>query len=189
MLTQNKKIVALDQLGKIMRLLGENHPWNSYDSGLIETEYETLNTLIRKQFVLNGWFTEEAVRFSLKALGEELKKEQLERFTQNYCHSSTPKKIGVIMAGNLPLVGFHDFLCVLLSGNKIIIKLSSDDKTLLPALIDILIKLLPELSEFIEISVGKIGAIDAIIATGSGNSMRYFETNHCSTSYLFKYQG
>lgn len=186
MLTQNKKIVALDQLGKIMRLLGENHPWNSYESGLIETEYETLNTLIRKQFVLNGWFTEEAVRFSLKALGEELKKEQLERFTQNYCHSSTPKKIGVIMAGNLPLVGFHDFLCVLLSGNKIIIKLSSDDKTLLPALIDILIKLLPELSEFIEISVGKIGAIDAIIATGSGNSMRYFESYFGHLPHLFR---
>ena len=67
MLNQTKTIAALDQLGKIMRLLGENQPWNSYESGLIETEYEALNNLIRKQFVLNGWFTEEAVRFSLKA--------------------------------------------------------------------------------------------------------------------------
>ncbi len=186
MLNQTKTIAALDQLGKIMRLLGENQPWNSYESGLIETEYEALNNLIRKQFVLNGWFTEEAVLFSLKALGEELNKEQLERFTQNYTYSSTPKKIGVIMAGNLPLVGFHDFLCVLLSGNKIVIKLSSDDKTLLPALIDLLIQLLPDLKEFIEISVGKIGAIDAIIATGSGNSMRYFESYFGHLPHLFR---
>ena len=186
MLIQNKTIVAFDQLGKIMRLLGEQQPWSSYESGLNEAEYEALNALIRKQFVLNGWFTEEAVRFSLKALGEQLNKEQLELFTQNYNYSITPKKIGVIMAGNLPLVGFHDFLCVLLSGNKIVIKLSSDDKTLLPALIDILIKLLPELNEFIEISLGKIGVIDAMIATGSGNSMRYFESYFGHLPNLFR---
>jgi Acyl-CoA reductase (LuxC) len=186
MLVQNKLINAFDQLGKIMRLLGENQPWSSYESGLNENEYEALNALIRKQFILNGWFTEEAVRFSLKALGEQLKKENLEYFTQKYNYTTSPKKIGVIMAGNLPLVGFHDFLCVLLSGNKINIKLSSDDKTLLPALIDVLLHFLPELKENIEISVAKIGEIDAIIATGSGNSMRYFESYFGHLPHLFR---
>ena len=79
------------------------------------------------------------------------------------------------MAGNIPLVGFHDFLSVLVSGNKIVAKLSSDDKTLLPALGQHLIEFIPGLKERIVFTSGRIGEIDAVIATGSDNSMQYFE--------------
>jgi hypothetical protein len=78
------------------------------------------------------------------------------------------------MAGNIPLVGFHDFLSVLMSGNIAVIKLSSDDNRLLPVLIEMLLLLQPELDERIFI-VDRIKNIDAVIATGSNNSARYFE--------------
>jgi hypothetical protein len=79
------------------------------------------------------------------------------------------------MAGNIPLVGFHDFLCVLLSGNKVLAKLSSNDKVLLPFLSDYLIKEEPLLAKRIEFTEGKLENFDAVIATGSNNTGRYFE--------------
>ena len=80
------------------------------------------------------------------------------------------------MAGNIPLVGFHDLICVLLSGNNAIVKLSDDDKILPKFLIDELIKIEPEFKNFINISEGRLPKnFDAVIATGSNNTFRYFE--------------
>jgi hypothetical protein len=90
------------------------------------------------------------------------------------------------MAGNLPLVGFHDFLCVLLSGHHIVAKMSSDDKTLLPALTELLIKFAPEIKANITLTEGRIGEIDAMIATGSNNSMRYFENYFGKYPHIFR---
>src|SRR5690606_15544051 len=106
---------------------------------------------------------------SLTALGSLLTENELNAWLLPHKWSSTPKKVAIIMAGNIPLVGFHDFLCVLMSGNKAVCKLSSDDKTLLPELCSVLVKFLPELNEHIIFSDGKVGEIDAVIATGSNN--------------------
>jgi hypothetical protein len=80
------------------------------------------------------------------ALGSQLTEEQLTVWSARYQFSSAPKKVALIMAGNIPLVGFHDFLCAVLSGHVAVCKLSSDDKTLLPALGHHLIQFLPELN-------------------------------------------
>jgi hypothetical protein len=90
------------------------------------------------------------------------------------------------MAGNIPLVGFHDFLSVVISGNKAVVKLSSDDKNLLPAIVKILLIFNEGLGERIEISQGKIGEIDAVIATGSNNSMQYFNQYFGKYPHLFR---
>jgi hypothetical protein len=90
------------------------------------------------------------------------------------------------MAGNIPLVGFHDFLCVLLSGNRILCKLSSEDKLLLPALAKILIHLDSDFEGYISFSEGNISNFDAVIATGSTNSLDHFVQYFSKCPHLFR---
>jgi hypothetical protein len=186
MITQEKIITAFDGLGKVFLAISNQLEWSGYELGVTSDEYEKLQALVKRQFHLNGWFTEEAVLHVFRGWGEQLTTQNLIQFTSGYSFAAQPKKVGVIMAGNIPLVGFHDFLCVLLSGNSIVIKLSSDDKTLLPALISILKNFLPELANRITVSEAKLGEVDAIIATGSGNSMRYFESYFGHLPHLFR---
>jgi hypothetical protein len=163
------------QLGKLMVALGKNEDWNGFSSGVTREEYEVLNNVINRQAAYNGWFKKENVQKSLFALGSQLTNEQLNNWTEEYSYSANNKKVALIMAGNIPIVGFHDFLCVLISGNTAVCKLSSDDKTLLPALAHHLIQFLPEIKERIIFTTGRIGEMDAVIATGSDNSLHYFK--------------
>jgi len=166
---------ALEALGKVMVNLGTDQEHNNHDWGITEEEHLKLLTTINKQFQYNGWFTKEAVKESLKNLGALLKAEDLKNWKLKYTCKSENKRVAIIMAGNIPLVGFHDFLSVLVSGNIAVCKLSSDDKTLLPALCEILIRFEPSLKDRFEFSFGKLENIDAVIATGSNNSAQYFE--------------
>lgn len=179
-------ITGLDQLAKIMRSLGEKRSWQDFSLGLTKEEYEELNQLVIKQKQLNGWFTEENVRLALKALGDQFTQENLDKWLSQYTFTENPKRVGIIMAGNIPLVGFHDFVCVLLAGHIAVCKLSSDDRTLLPALSNHLIQFVPGLKERIEFSYGKIGQIDAVIATGSDNSTLYFEQYFGKYPHIFR---
>lgn len=174
------------QLGKLMRSLGGNLEYSGYEIGVTEQEYHQLNVVINKQFAYNGWFIKENVRQSLSALGSWLTEEKLTNWISEYTFSREPKKIAVIMAGNIPLVGFHDFLSVLLSGNSIVCKLSSEDKTLLPALASHLIEFTPLLKERISFGPIKLEQIDGVIATGSDNSHRYFESYFGSKPHIFR---
>ncbi|WP_304237506.1 acyl-CoA reductase [Jiulongibacter sediminis] len=123
----------------------------------------------------NGWFTEDNVLLSLKEIGQKfLSKEALESFTTNVSLPTQPKRVGIVAAGNIPLVGFHDMLCVLLSGHKALLKLSSNDTQLMLRIIQKMQELAPEYKEQLEV-VDRIKDADAYIATGSDNSSRYFE--------------
>ena len=125
----------------------------------------------------NHWFTPENVKLSLQSWAGLLTKYNLEKWLSEYeIKEKIPKNIAIIMAGNIPLVGFHDLLCVILSGNNAIVKLSDDDKILPQFLIDELIKIEPEMANYIFISDGRLPKnFDAVIATGSNNTFRYFE--------------
>lgn len=177
---------AFVRLGSILRFLGQNAPWPGYNSGLTKDEYEGLNAVILKQKGLNGWFTEEVVRGSMYAIGNELMDEKIAAWLAPYRYSVNPKKVAVIMAGNIPLVGFHDFLSVLLSGNSVVAKLSSDDPLLLKELTKVLLVFQPELKSRIRYTDGRIGEVDAVIATGSDNSQRYFEQYFGKYHHLFR---
>jgi hypothetical protein len=183
---QQDIIKGFDQLGKLMIALGENRNWEDFTLGVTEEEYNKLQTVVNRQVSYNGWFTPQNVRQSLKALGEQLNEGSLLNWTSSYSYADSPSTIAVIMAGNIPLVGFHDFLCVLISGNSIVAKLSSDDKTLLPALSAHLIEFVPELKERIKFSSGPIGEVEAVIATGSDNSMKYFEQYFGKYPHIFR---
>jgi len=128
--------------------------------------------------VLNPWFTKENIDKSLNAWHEQLKLDMLSAWLRPYKlkELASPKKVLIIMAGNIPLVGFHDFLSVLISGHNVVIKMSSSDNVLLTLLIDKLISIAPEFKKRIsfieEVKNRKFGAV---IATGSDNSAKYFE--------------
>lgn len=169
-----------------MHFLGEGSSWSGYEAGITEAEYLHFSTLINKQKHFNGWFTPDAVKQVLRSWGSILSTQELENWTQHYAYSSNPKRVGIIMAGNIPLVGFHDFLSVLLSGHIAVIKMSSEDKSLLPAFVDLLLQWNPDLKERIEICPAKLNPIEAIIATGSNNSLRYFESYFGKYPHIFR---
>ena len=136
-----------------------------------------LNETIIKAGHINGWFTKENIINALGAWGGQLTKEGLENWLSNYSplQNGQSKTVAIIMAGNIPLVGFHDFLAVLLTGNSVIAKLSSNDKILLPFVAQFLIDSEPELSGKIRFTEDKLTDFDAVIATGSNNTSRYFD--------------
>jgi hypothetical protein len=125
----------------------------------------------------NAWFTEDNVKLALNNTAKYyLNKGLLENFveTHNIQTNISPKKVGIVMAGNIPVVGFHDLLCVVLSGNIALIKLSSSDSILIRLLIKKLFEINPVLKEFIQI-VDKLNVAEAMIATGSDNTAKHFE--------------
>ncbi len=102
--------------------------------------------------------------------------ENLDNWLRNYTLDNIePKTVGLVLAGNIPLVGFHDFLSVLITGHKALIKTSSNDQHLLPFLAKYLIAVEPEFKDLIIFTEGKLENFDAVIATGSNNTARYFE--------------
>lgn len=135
------------------------------------------NETILRAKAKNGWFIEENVQTALSAIAEILKENELDRWLSSYeVPAIEPMKtVGVVMAGNIPLVGFHDLLCVVISGNRALVKCATLDTELPKMLVETISKINPALAERIEITEGKFENIDAVIATGSDNSARYFE--------------
>ena len=179
MIPLEKRIAAFSRLGEILSKVASKQPHGETASSVLAGPITKVRNLITDVYHFNGWFTEPMVRYMIGAIGESLKREDLEHWAAMYQkqlkQGSEPKTIGVVMAGNIPLVGFHDLLTVLLSRNRILAKLSSDDDKLLPAIADLLIQIEPGFKEFIEFADGKLAGFDAIIATGSNNTARYFD--------------
>lgn len=123
----------------------------------------------------NNWFTQENVSSALNGIIQMLEEQYLREWLYPYhLKQVTPKKVGVVMAGNIPMVGFHDFLAVLLSGHYLQAKLSNDDEPLMKRLADMLVGVEPAFANQFEF-VHLLKEADAIIATGSDNTARYFE--------------
>jgi hypothetical protein len=124
----------------------------------------------------NSWFTKENILFSLENWSDALQKENLEQWvSREQLTENEPKRVAIIMAGNIPLVGFHDFLSVLISGHAVLVKQSSNDKHLLPFLAKYLEYADEEFKGKISFTEEKLEGYDAVIATGSNNTARYFE--------------
>ena len=124
----------------------------------------------------NGWFTIENICFSLNGWSKSLTQSSIKEWLAKYSFNDiTPKKVAIIMAGNIPLVGFHDFLSVLISGHDVVVRQSSNDKHLLPYLAKYLEHVEPEFKGKIIFTEEKLKDFDAVIATGSDNTSRYFE--------------
>ena len=158
-----KRLEALIQLGK------ELTPDN-----------EALQTAIRKTSFHNPWLTIENQWKAINAIRDNfLSRESLEKWVSSYTFPPSEaaqfKTISLVLAGNIPLVGFHDLLCVFVAGHKAKIKLSDKDPYLLPFLIQNLVAINPSVATYFEVVEGAMKDFDAVIATGSNNSSRYFE--------------
>lgn len=135
---------------------------------------------IKRAEECNPWFTEIYVRKSIKFWADSLTENSLNKWLSRYPQlnedaPANPRKVAVVMAGNIPMVGMHDFLCCLIAGHHVMAKLSSDDAQLIPLMADILVDTYPDLKNRITFTTGLIEGFDAVIATGSDNTSRYFE--------------
>jgi hypothetical protein len=146
---------------------------------------EKLMSAKHKAFEKNKWFTEEFISLSLENISKQfLDRSKLESWTKHYHLDDNieTKTIGIVMAGNIPLVGFHDFLSVFISGHKQVIKLSEKDNVLLPFIIEKLTEWNGEVAKYVT-TADLLKNCDAYIATGSNNSSRsfkhYFEKYPC----------
>jgi len=153
---------------KVLTQLGEH---------LRREDDEYLQAVMHRTEYNNGWFTIKNQQLAVRAIANDmLDKEKLEQWLKAYSipEQTTPQTVGLVMAGNIPLVGFHDLLCVFAAGHKSMIKLSDKDRFLLPYLLKLLARFDPRAEAYFEL-VDKMKGYDAVIATGSNNSARYFE--------------
>ncbi|MHA6697838.1 acyl-CoA reductase [Chryseobacterium sp. A321] len=139
----------------------------------LSPEQTALEEVLSRTTAENSWFTKESLTQSLSQWASVLNEPAIKEWLSSYKRASTPRRVGLILAGNIPLVGFHDVICVLLSGHFPVLKLSSKDKRLLPFL-------LTKWNEFSQGNVSyelteKLENFDAVIATGSNNTARYLE--------------
>jgi hypothetical protein len=169
-----KRIKGFVQLGLFLK---------QFNTGVKEVSLQHVNDqffsdfeyLILRQKAFNGWFDKENVLHSIDEVANSLSENKLREWVANYKIAATSNQtIGVIMAGNIPLVGFHDFLSVLITGNAIQAKLASGDNTLIRKIGEILLSIEPLFETKINF-VERLENFDAVIATGSNNTARYFE--------------
>lgn len=157
---RNNYVAAFASLGQALGMASSLCEWEKVKKESIE---------------LNPWFDALDIDFAIERWSENLTEQNLQQWLGNYPDlEGEPKKVGIVMPGNIPLVGFHDFLCVLVAGHSAVIKLSSDDPCLLPFWAKILVEIEPRFAERIQFEE-KLFDIDAVIATGSDNTASYFE--------------
>ena len=156
-----QKIDLLAELGKYCQ--SDETPWRAAK---------------QRAHLENGWFIPAFIDLAARQIATEyLQKDKLQQWTEGYGlpeKNNNPKTVGLIMAGNIPLVGFHDLLSVFISGHRQRIKSSSRDEVLIRHLVGRLIALAPEVSTLVEFAE-RLNGCDAYIATGSNNSARYFD--------------
>jgi len=175
MISLDNRIQAFASLGEFLLEIGENNLQSENQNEILNKLEQAVTSSVNN----NGWFIEDNVRYMLTSIGKSLAKPNIEKWIEPYRdaleNSSKGKTVGVVMAGNIPIVGFHDFLSVTISGNILLAKLSGDDDKLLPLIGDLLISIEPGFKDMISFTTNQLKDFDAIIATGSNNTSRYFE--------------
>ena len=162
---QTTKIDALAQVGAFVQtyfdteINSQNPQQQSFAQALVLTQQQ------------NPWFTADNLKFALTQWAQILNKSEIETWLQAYQSQKSSQKVGLILAGNIPMVGWHDVLCVLLSGHQAMIKLSSKDKILIPFLLNLWEAFLGEKLAYC--LVDRLDDYDAVIATGSNNTTQY----------------
>lgn len=183
----DQRIQAFAQLGSFLDEFTHPKEWKDYSNGVSQHDFDEFNKVITSVYQYNGWFTEEMVRKAIGGIRLWLRKNELEFFCGRYdIANQSPKNVALILAGNIPFVGFHDVMCTLLCGHSALIKLSSDDTILIPALLKYLTQIEPGFYDKIRFADGKMNNFDAVIATGSDNTNRYFETYFAKYPHIFR---
>jgi hypothetical protein len=171
-----ERINAFVKLGTFLKQFAKETPIPNNSIPLNDIFFDGMLHQLKLTEENNRWFSKDNLRFAIENWAEALRQENLENWTTNYNFTNVAsKKVAIIMAGNIPLVGFHDFLSVLISGHEVLVKQSSNDKHLLPFLAKYLEYVDSSFKGKITITDEKLEGFDAVIATGSNNTARYFE--------------
>ncbi|OXA86432.1 acyl-CoA reductase [Flavobacterium hercynium] len=176
---QNEKKQSFIALGRFLNQFSEAE--NTRNESVLGNDlfFDDFIKLIQLSQSHNGWYTPEQVYFAIQSWANALTEENIDKWLSAYgadfAVNKKERTVALILAGNIPLVGFHDFLSVLITGNKTLIKTSSNDQHLLPFLAKYLIFADESLKDKITFVEGKLENFDTVIATGSNNTARYFE--------------
>ncbi len=175
-MTLTDRLFAFEKLGLFLAQFS-TEKFLKNDSQDINNQYfDAFEMQIKRQHEFNSWFTLNQIIYVCKNYSISLTNSNLHRWISSYTlNKNISKTVAVIMAGNIPLVGFHDFISALISGHKVLIKQSHNDKHLLPILAKYLELIEPKFKGFIHFTDEKLQGFDAVIATGSNNTARYFE--------------
>ncbi|NPA42571.1 MAG: acyl-CoA reductase [Chlorobi bacterium] len=168
---------ALIELGKFLSQFGPSTIEKKEGIRGNDLFFEPMKMVIERAGEKNPWFTPRQIGLAMQNWARALTPEKVEKWLEKYPLDppARPKKVGIIMAGNIPLVGLHDLLSVLASGHKPLVKMSSQDNMLIPMIVKYLEHVNPEWKGRTEFREGLMKDMDAVIATGSDNSARYFE--------------
>lgn len=165
----NNRITLFVKLGRF---------FSDYINNNLESlEKNKFDKAINESILHNSFFSKKNILKSLLSWSNVLTKKSIDNFLSNYLIKikKREKKIAIVMAGNIPLVGFHDFFCVILSGNFAVIKLSSKDSHLFKFILRFLVKENPDFSTKFDVVENKLQIFDAVIATGNNISANQFE--------------
>ena len=175
-MTVEKRIEAFAKLGEFLSQFQPSGIVKNDAAPLNEPFFDPFHLQVKRAYEFNGWFTKDNVLTAFSKWSKVLNYSNLSDWTSQYSlNPSPPLTIGVIMAGNIPLVGFHDFLSVLISGHRIMVKQSSSDSYFLPLIAKYLEYAEPEFKGCIQFTEDRMTDFDAVIATGSNNTARYFD--------------
>jgi hypothetical protein len=178
--TSGLLIKDLTLLGEFLRQFPEQGRKGSDSiASLNETCYDPFLAMLEKEHLFNPWFTREWVDRALAGVARMLEERTLQQWLGAYeteqMDQGSEKTVGLVLAGNIPLVGFHDILCVLVAGHRVLAKPSSKDDRLIRKVAEVLRQIDPVLGSRIAFTDEPLKGLDAVIATGSDNSARYFE--------------
>lgn len=173
----NDRIAAFVKLGTFFKQFTSEGIKKLEDTDVNNLFFDAFKMQINRSQEFNGWFTLNNVLKAFESWSIALTEENLNTWTSryNFTQHNSPKTIAIIMAGNIPLVGFHDFLCVVITGHNALVKQSSNDKHFLPLIAKFLEHTNPGFKGKITFTEQTLTNFDAVIATGSDNTARYFE--------------
>jgi len=179
-----KRISLLEFLGELFRDISSEEP----------VKYQPQTGQLRDKLGVisrsNPWFTEESILMALSTWGETLTTEAISDWRSKYTiprSGRNPKLVNVIMAGNIPLVGFHDFICTVLSGHYFFGKLSSRDNLLFPLILKWILEWDPAWKAYIEFGSALPEEPDIIIATGSNNTSRLISGKYAGRPMIIRH--
>lgn len=175
----DKALEAWNEVALQLRMILEKPEISKYS-----TQWEEIYSRAEAS---NAWFTRDQIRLAAEGILKLLEPEKLISFVRKYgiVGNQEPKNVGVIMAGNIPAAGFHDLLCVSLVGHRLHAKLSSSDQFILPFLVELLRNANSAVADRISFAEN-LKNMDAVIATGSDNSSRYFEYYFGNKPHIFR---
>ncbi|WP_410880740.1 acyl-CoA reductase [Myroides sp. DW712] len=178
---------AFVALGDFLRQFATNEFVKSEKVEHNDAFFSAFEDLIETAVHYNGWFVKEQVLVAVQSWADALTAANITQWCSAYDFTKEPlKKVGLILAGNIPMVGFHDLVAVLISGNIALVKLSSNDQKIVPFLAKYLQTVEPQFLDRLLFVEGKMEGFEAVIATGSNNTARYFDYYFTAVPHIIR---